>query len=142
MKSKPVVMEFYHTSHTSFVVDFSFENNITLLLGNSGTGKTAAFSFIRESMADDDRIMCLNFIDANKNIDELIQKAEKKLIVIDNADVLLSDETRKYIAFDKNNQYMIIGRNPANLMATEDNLFELASESKGEKTRFFLRHYI
>lgn len=48
MKSKPVVMEHFSTVHTSFVVDFTFTNNITILMGDSGTGKTATFSFIRE----------------------------------------------------------------------------------------------
>ena len=46
MKSKPIVMEHFSTVHTSYIVDFKFENNITILLGDSGTGKTAAFSFI------------------------------------------------------------------------------------------------
>lgn len=43
MKSKPVVMEHFSTVHTSFVVDFTFTNNITILMGDSGTGKTAHF---------------------------------------------------------------------------------------------------
>ena len=48
MKSKPIVMEHFSTVHSSFVVDFTFTNNITILMGDSGTGKTAAFSFIRD----------------------------------------------------------------------------------------------
>ena len=43
MKSKPIVMEHFSTVHTSFVVDFTFTNNITILMGDSGTGKTATF---------------------------------------------------------------------------------------------------
>ena len=49
MKSKPVVMEHFSTVHTSFVVDFTFTNNITILMGDSGTGKTATF-FIYQRM--------------------------------------------------------------------------------------------
>ena len=48
MKSKPVVMEHFSTIHTSFIVDFTFTNNLTILMGDSGTGKTATTSFIRE----------------------------------------------------------------------------------------------
>ena len=51
MKSKPMVMEHFSTVHTSFIVDFTFTNNITILTGDSGTGKTASFSFIKECMA-------------------------------------------------------------------------------------------
>ena len=50
MKSRPAVMEHFSTVHTSFVVDFTFTNNITILMGDSGIGKTAAFSFIKECM--------------------------------------------------------------------------------------------
>ena len=50
MKSKPIVMEHFSTVHTSFVLDFKFTSNITILTGDSGTGKTASFSFIKECM--------------------------------------------------------------------------------------------
>ena len=59
MKSKPVVMEHFSTVHTSFVVDFTFTNNITSLMGDSGTGKTAMLSFIRECMAVNPKICVL-----------------------------------------------------------------------------------
>lgn len=36
--------------------------------------------------------------------------------MIDNADILLDDDTRKYLALDDKNQYFIIGRNPKNLL--------------------------
>lgn len=65
-----------------------------------------------------------------------------KLIVIDNADILLDDDTRKYISLDDKNQYLIIGRNPKNLFTTSDNLFELVSEKKGEQTVFRLKRYL
>lgn len=62
--------------------------------------------------------------------------------VIDNADILLDDDTRKYISLDDKNQYLIIGRNPKNLFATGDNLFELVSKKKGEQTVFRLKRYL
>ena len=47
MKIKPIVMEHFSTIHTSFTVNFEFTNNVTILTGLSGSGKTASFSFIR-----------------------------------------------------------------------------------------------
>ena len=47
MKSKPIVMKHFSTVHTSYIVNFEFTNNITILTGASATGKTASFSFIR-----------------------------------------------------------------------------------------------
>lgn len=142
MKSKPIVMEHFYTEHTSFVLDFEFTNNITILMGDSGTGKTASFSFIKECMALNSDIVCLNYLDYQKNIGDIISNTENKLIVIDNADVLLDDETRKYIALDDKNQYLIIGRNPKNLFVTKENLFELVSEKQGEQTVLRIEDYL
>lgn len=70
---------------------------------------------------------------------EIIRDAEGKLIVIDNADILLDDYTRKYISLDDKNQYLIIGRN---LFATRENLYELKSEKIGEQTKFTIKEYL
>lgn len=142
MKSKPVVMEHFSTVHTSYILNFDFTNNITILTGSSATGKTASFSFMRECMAVNPNIMCINYQDYYKNIKKMISEETGKLIVIDNADILLDDDTRKYISMDHKNQYLIIGRNPKNLFTTSDNLFELVSEKKGEQTEFSLRKYL
>lgn len=142
MKSKPIVMEHFSTVHTSFVLDFEFTSNITILTGDSGTGKTASFSFIKECMALNQDIMCLNYLDYQKNIKNLLKDATGKLIVIDNADVLLDDDARKYIALDDKNQYLIIGRNPKNLFTTKDNLFELVSDVQGEQTVLRIKSYL
>lgn len=142
MKSKPIVMDHFSTVHTSYVVNFKFTNNITILTGSSGTGKTASFSFIKECMAINPDIVCLNYLDYQKDIKDIISKQSGKLIVIDNADILLNDDTRKYISLDDKNQYLIIGRNPKNLFATSDNLFELISEKKGEQTEFRIERYL
>lgn len=142
MKSKPIVMERFFTEHTSFILDFEFTNNITILTGDSGTGKTASFSFIKECMALNPYIVCLNYLDYQKNIGVIIQNMGKKLIVIDNADILLDDETRKYIALDDKNQYLIMGRNPKNLFTTKENLFELVSERQEEQTVLRIKDYM
>ena len=142
MKSKPIVMEHFSTVHTSFVLDFKFTSNITILTGDSGTGKTASFSFIKECTALNPDIMCLNYLDYQKNIAEIIKNASGKLIVIDNADLLLNDDMRKYIALDDKNQYLIIGRNPKNLFTTKENLFELTSEVQGEQIVLRIESYL
>ena len=100
MKSKPIVMKHFSTVHTSYIVNFEFTNNITILTGASATGKTASFSFIRECMAVNPDIVCINYQDYQKDIKKLIASETGKLVVIDNADILLDDEIRKYISFD------------------------------------------
>lgn len=142
MKSKPVVMDHFFTVHTSYIVNFTFTNNITILTGASATGKSASFFFIKECMAVNPDILCLNYLDYQKDRKEMISQAKGKLIVIDNADILLDDALRKYISLDYENQYLIIGRNPKNLFTTKENLFELVSERVGEQTEFRIVPYL
>lgn len=142
MKSKPVVMNHFSTVHTSFVIDFAFDNNITILMGDSGTGKSASYSFIKECMSMNPDILCINYLDYQKDIGEMIKSVTGKLIVIDNADVLLSDNIRKYIALDDKNQYLIIGRNPKNLFTTKENLYELTSRKENDQTVLGLKSYL
>jgi len=142
VKSKPVIMDHFSMVHTSFIIEFAFTNNITILTGDSGTGKTAAFTFIKECMAVNPRIFCLNYLDYQKNILDIISREAGKLIVIDNADILLDDAARKYISLDDKNQYLIIGRNPKNLFTTKENLFELVSRKVGEQTELTIRAYL
>ena len=40
MKSKPVVMDHFSTSHTAFQINFVFTNNITILMGMDGKTKS------------------------------------------------------------------------------------------------------
>lgn len=142
MKSKPLVMDHFSMVHTSFIVDFRFTNNITILTGDSGTGKTLAFSLIRECMAVNPKLLCINYLDYQSDIKDMISRADGKLVVIDNADILLDDYTRKYISLDDTNQYLIIGRNPKNLFATKENLFELVRKRGGEQTEFTIKEYL
>lgn len=142
MKSKPVVMEHFSTVHTSYILNFTFTNNITILTGSSATGKSMSFSFMKECMAVSTDILCLNYLDYQKNIKELISQVKGKLIVIDNADILLDDAVRKYISLDNANQYLIIGRNPKNLFTTKENLFELVSKRVGEQIEFNIQPYL
>ena len=67
---------------------------------------------------------------------------ERKLVVIDNADILLDYDIRRFISLDGKNQYLIIGRNPRNLFAARENLFELVSSRAGEQTVFSIRPYL
>ncbi len=134
-------MEHFKMVHAAFVVDFSFNTNITILVGEAGTGKSLVFSFIREYM-DDEQIVCINYQNHPEEIKNIIACAEDKLLIIDNADILLDDDVRKYISTDSKNQYLIIGRNPKNLFATKDNMYELVNEKIGEQIEFRIRPYL
>ena len=132
-------MEHLKIVHTSFIVNFSFTNNVTILTGAAGAGKSMVFSFIREHAAINEQLACINYLNNSQEIKTIISNAEGKLIVIDNADILLGDDIRKQISLDGKNQYLIIGRNPKNMFATKENLFELVNEKHGEQTEFRMK---
>ena len=138
MKIEPVVCTSIKTQHTSFVVDFQLKNNITFIAGDSGTGKSAVYSFLQELAAENKSIKCYNFLDIKKNYKNAIKRAKGKLFIIDNADILLDDAMRSYISMDGQNQYIIIGRNPTGLLLAQDDILELASETADGRTRFTL----
>ena len=140
MKIKPVVLDRIQTTHTSYTVDFAIEANITFIVGDSGTGKSAVFSFLQELSAEDKRIKCYNYLDKKSGYKAAIKNSKDKLFVIDNADILLDDNLRWYIATDGKNQYIIIGRNPTGLMLNQDDMMELSSTTVDGKTRFTLKH--
>jgi ABC-type lipoprotein export system ATPase subunit len=138
MKISPVVRKKIITTHTSYDVDLTFENNITFINGDSGVGKSALFSFIQEMTTEDKEIRCFNYLDKNKNYKSAIKLSKGKLFVIDNADLLLDNKMRQYIATDTENQYVIIGRNPEGLMLDQDEIYEIVSLREGERTKFSL----
>lgn len=138
MKIKPLLFDNIQTAHTSFNVNFKIDNNITFIKGDSGTGKSAVFSFIEELAAEQKNIKCYNYLDLKTGYKTAIKKSKNKLLVIDNADLLLDDKMREYIARDKNNQYIIIGRNPKGLRLNYDEICELRNTKNGEITTFSL----
>lgn len=138
MKIKPIISGEIKTVHTSFEIDFKLEFNITFIIGDSGTGKSAVYSFLQEMAAESKSIKCFNYLDKSKKYKGTIKQSKGKLFIIDNADILLDDATRSYISMDAKNQYIIIGRNPTGLLLSTDEIFELVSENKDGITRFSL----
>ena len=138
MKIRPLILNRINTNHTSFIVDLQLDYNITFISGESGVGKSAVFSFIQELSSEDKRIRCLNYLDRNKSYKSSIKRSKGKVFVIDNADILLDDKLRQYIALDVKNQYIIIGRNPTGLMLSQDEIYELVSKVEGDKVEFTL----
>ena len=66
MNSKPIVANKLYAVHTSYVVDFTLTNNIILIMGDSGTGKSVIFSILQEAASSDDRIVPISYMDKNK----------------------------------------------------------------------------
>lgn len=139
MKIKPVVLDKIETRHTNYIIDLQLDSNVTFIAGDSGTGKSAVFSFLKEYASENKNIRCFNYLDQKIGYKATIKNSKGKLFVIDNADLLLDDNMRRWIVMDPNNQYIIIGRNPTGLMLTQDDMYEMSNRKEGDVTVFALK---
>ena len=79
------------------------------------------------------------YFDKTKNYKSAIKQSKGKLFIIDNADLLLDDSIREYIAMDGLNQYIIIGRNPTGLQLCQNEIYDLSSTAIDGRIVFTLK---
>ena len=94
-----------------FSYELFFDDRITLVGGDSGTGKTVLYDILEDLKLTEEynAIKLLNNKSENKK--ENLKKCRDCFIVIDNADILMDDEVRRFINFEFSNQYMLFLRN-------------------------------
>ena len=94
-----------------FSYDLVFEDRITLVGGDSGTGKTVLYEMFEDLKMTDEYHAIKLFNYKSENILENFERCRNNFIVIDNADILMDDEIRRFINFEFSNQYMLFLRN-------------------------------
>ena len=94
-----------------FSYDLVFEDRITLVGGDSGTGKTVLYEMLEDLKLTDEYHSIKLFNYKSENILENLERCRNNFIVIDNADILIDDDIRRFINFEFSNQYMLFLRN-------------------------------
>ena len=94
-----------------FSYDLFFEDRITLVGGDSGTGKTVLYEMLEDLRMTDEFCAIKLFNYKSENLLENLERCRNNFIVIDNADILIDDEIRRFINFESSNQYMLFLRN-------------------------------
>lgn len=94
-----------------FSYDLVFDDRITLVGGDSGTGKTVLYEMLEDLRLTDEYKAVKLFNYKSDNLLESIKQCRDSFIVIDNADILIDDEIRRFINFEYSNQYMLFLRN-------------------------------
>ena len=94
-----------------FSYDLVFEDRITLVGGDSGTGKTVLHEMLEDLKLTNEYHAIKLFNYKSENILENLEKCRNNFIVIDNADILIDDDIRRFINFEFSNQYMLFLRN-------------------------------
>jgi hypothetical protein len=88
-----------------------FEDRITLVGGDSGTGKTVLYEMLEDLRLTDEYKAIKLFNYKSDNFLDTIKQCRDSFIVIDNLDILINDEVRRFINFEFSNQYMLFLRN-------------------------------
>ena len=94
-----------------FSYDLVFDDRITLVGGDSGTGKTVLYEMLEDLRLTDEYQAIKLFNYKSDALLESMQQCRGRFIVIDNADILIDDEVRRFINFEFSNQYMLFLRN-------------------------------
>ena len=87
------------------------EKSILAKGGDSGTGKTVLYEMLEDLRQTDAYHAIKLFNYRSENIQEDLETCRNNFIVIDNADILINDEIRRFINFEFSNQYMLFLRN-------------------------------
>jgi len=88
-----------------------FADRITLVRGDSATGKTYLYQMLEDLRMTKEYQAIKLFNYKTEDFHENLKKCRDRFVVIDNADLLLNDEDRRFINFNSSNQYMLFARN-------------------------------
>ena len=94
-----------------FSYSLSFEDRITLVRGDSATGKTFLYQMLEDHRMTEEYRAIRLFNYKTEDFHENLRKCRGRLVVIDNADLLLDDGDRRFINFEAGNQYLLFARN-------------------------------
>ena len=94
-----------------FSYNLVFDDRITLVGGDSGTGKTVLYDILEDLRQTEayNAIKLFNY--KSEDVLGKLKQCRNNFIVIDNADILMDDEMRRFINFEFSNQYMLFLRN-------------------------------
>ena len=94
-----------------FSYDLVFDDRITLVGGDSGTGKTVLYDMLEDLKQTEEYNAIKLFNYKSEDVLEKLKQCRNNFVVIDNADILMDDEVRQFINFEFSNQYMLFLRN-------------------------------
>jgi predicted RNA-binding protein (virulence factor B family) len=127
-----IVNELKYTTRHGVSVYIPFHDTITVIGGNSSTGK----SFIKvtaQERYNDLNNRRIEVFDYKSPLDlQILRALKNKLIIIDNADIMLSENEAavKHINGDNNNQYILFMRSENGIDVSIDNYAELQQNGK------------
>lgn len=114
-----------------FSYDLQFDDRITLVGGDSGTGKTVLYEILEDLRLTSKYKEIKLFNYKSDNFIEAVKQCRNNFVVIDNADSLITDEIRRFINFEVSNQYMLFLRNCDGLNVSDKSFKVLGFNKSG-----------
>ncbi len=111
-----------------FFYILEFAERITLVRGDSATGKTYLYQLLEDLKLTKEYGAIQLFNYKTEDFHEKLKRCKNNFIVIDNADILLDEEDRRFINFGFDNQYMLFLRNCDGLNLTAGSFTVLKEE--------------
>ena len=112
-----------------FSYDLMFDDRITLVGGDSGTGKTVLYDMLEDLKQTEEYNAIKLFNYKSEDVLEKLKQFRNNFVVIDNADILMDDEVRRFINFEFSNQYMLFLRNCDGLNVSDKSFKVMKFES-------------
>lgn len=92
-------------------INIEVYDRLTVITGDSGVGKTFLFDTLRTyNLVKKEKFMFFNSELQPRLDTKILSKLKGYIIFIDNADIILDNKARCYIREDKNNYYLVLGR--------------------------------
>lgn len=143
MNTRPVVRTELKYKYLGFNLDLDLKTNLILISDKSGTGKSFLYDIIKSQSIGDDEVIGISCEEINNyklvTLLDTFKQEKNKLFIIDNADIMLDTETRRYIAFDTKNQYILIGRDTSDLMLCNYNKARVIIDK--DTKRIYLKYF-
>ncbi len=108
-----------------FSYRLEFKSRITLVRGDSATGKTYLYQVMEDLKMTEEYSCIKQFNYKSEEFHSELKRCKDKFIVVDNADIILDDEDRAFINFEKSNQYLLFLRNCDGLNLSADSFMIL-----------------
>lgn len=132
------MIKMYETKQAGIAFKLAIKDNLTLIGGQSGSGKTLLFEAFQSDsvLSENSNITCINYTTAKEIMSETLKKSSGKLFVIDNADIILNRDQRFNISLDKKNQYIVFTHSLYGFKPSASSIAELIVENNIGKLHY------
>ena len=113
--------------YANLEIELEFKYELTIICGDSAVGRTFIYNLLSEEPSKD-KIIFINYLTPSDILEYIVLsgKIKNRLIVIDNADILLSEErVVNGIRNDNSNQYIVMVRKYDSLAKSQKNIARL-----------------